>query len=84
MGFLSKLKEKLFKKNKTVKEQEVQDKYVSGLDKSRKNFVDKLAQLKARYNKIDDEYFEELENITFMEAYDASAYLYHFIRIQLE
>ncbi len=63
MGFLSKLKEKLFKKNKTVKEQEVQDKYVSGLDKSRKNFVDKLAQLKARYNKIDDEYFEELEQI---------------------
>ena len=45
MGFLSKLKEKLFKKTKTVKEQEVQDKYVSGLDKSRKNFVDKLAQL---------------------------------------
>ena len=63
MGFLSKLKEKLFKKTKTVKEQEVQDKYVSGLDKSRKNFVDKLAQLKARYNKIDDEYFEELEQI---------------------
>ena len=54
MGFLSKLKEKLFKKTKTVKEQEVQDKYVSGLDKSRKNFVDKLAQLKARYNKIDE------------------------------
>lgn len=63
MGFFAKLKEKLFHKNTTNKEKEVQNKYVSGLDKSRKNFVDKLAELKARYNKIDDEYFEELEQI---------------------
>lgn len=60
MGFFTKLKEKLF--NKKVKE-EVKSKYVSGLDKSRKNFVDKLAELKARYTKIDEEYFEELEQI---------------------
>lgn len=60
MGFFAKLKEKLFvkKENKVA-----QDKYVSGLDKSRKNFVDKLAELKARYSKADDEYFEELEQI---------------------
>lgn len=60
MGFFAKLKEKLFvkKENKVA-----QDKYVSGLDKSRKNFVDKLAELKVRYSKADDEYFEELEQI---------------------
>ena len=60
MGFFTKLKEKLFKKNVT---KEVQNKYVSGLDKSRRNFVDKLAELKARSTKIDEEYFEELEQI---------------------
>ena len=60
MGFFAKLKDKLFKKK--VKE-EVKTKYVSGLDKSRKNFVDKLAELKARYTKIDEDYFEELEQI---------------------
>lgn len=60
MGFFTKLKEKLF--SKKVKE-EVKSKYVSGLDKSRKNFVDKLAELKARYSKIDEDYFEELEQI---------------------
>ena len=60
MGFFAKLKDKLFIKK--VKE-EVKSKYVSGLDKSRKNFVDKLAELKARYTKIDEDYFEELEQI---------------------
>ena len=60
MGFFAKLKDKLFKKK--VKE-EVKTKYVSGLDKSRKNFVDKLAELKAHYTKIDEDYFEELEQI---------------------
>ena len=60
MGFFAKLKEKLFNKKQNV---EKQDKYVSGLDKSRKNFVDKLAELKARYQKVDEDYFEELEQI---------------------
>ena len=60
MGFFAKLKEKLFSKKTKV---EVQNKYVSGLDKSRKNFVDKLAELRARYAKVDEEYFEELEQI---------------------
>lgn len=60
MGIFSKLKEKIFHKQQKV---ETVEKYVSGLDKSRKNFVDKLAELKARYRKIDEEYFEELEQI---------------------
>lgn len=58
MGFFKKLKE-AFKKKSVVQE----DKYVTGLDKSRKNFVDRLAELKARYHKVDEEYFEELEQI---------------------
>ncbi len=58
MSFFQKLKE-AFKKKSVVQK----DKYVTGLDKSRRNFVDRLAELKARYNKVDDEYFEELEQI---------------------
>ena len=60
MGFFAKLKDKLFSKKTKV---ETQQKYVTGLDKSRKNFVDKLAELKARFIKVDEEYFEELEQI---------------------
>ena len=78
MGFFAKLKEKLFNKKANI---EKQDKYVSGLDKSRRNFVDKLAELKARYSKVDEDYFEELEQIlilsdvgvkTAMEIVDAT------------
>lgn len=58
MSFFQKLKE-AFKKKSVVQK----DKYVTGLDKSRRNFVDRLAELKARYNKVDDEYFGELEQI---------------------
>lgn len=61
MGFFAKLKEKIFHKKET--KPEIQEKYVSGLDKSRKNFVDKLQELKARYTKVDEDYFEELEQI---------------------
>lgn len=61
MGFFDKLKEKLFNKKKNGTD--ISTKYVSGLDKSRKNFVDKLAELKAKHNKVDEEYFEELEQI---------------------
>ena len=39
------------------------DKYVTGLDKSRKNFTSKLKSLSARYQKVNEEYFEELEEI---------------------
>ena len=65
MGFFKNLKEKLFKKKDANESENIQvtERYVSGLDKSRKNFVDKLAQLKARHNKVDEEYFEELEQI---------------------
>ncbi len=40
--------------------------YEKGLSKSRKGFVSKLADLTGRFNKINDEYFDELEEILIM------------------
>lgn len=38
------------------------DKYIAGLDKSRKSFTNHINDLAARYRVIDEDYFEELEN----------------------
>ena len=57
MGLMSFLKEKFSKKESK------NQKYVAGLDKSRKNFTSKLKALSSRFNKVNDEYFEELEEI---------------------
>ena len=56
MGLLNFIKEKILKKPAQVK-----DKYVAGLDKSRKNFSSKLNSLSKKYRQVTDEYFEELE-----------------------
>lgn len=61
MGLFSKLKEK-FKKEE-IKKEEVLVNYDKGLEKSRKEFVSKLSLLGIKYTKINEEYFEELENI---------------------
>lgn len=58
MGLFKFLKEKIAGKSTAQK-----DKYVTGLDKSRKNFSSKLKALQARYNKVNEEYFDELEQI---------------------
>lgn len=58
MGLFKFLKEK-FSKNSETKKQ----KYSSGMEKSRKNFADKLARLTLKYNQVNAEYFEELEEI---------------------
>ena len=58
MGFFGKLKEKIF--GKTNKQSE---KYVAALNKSRSNFADKLNALAARYRSVDEDYFDELEEI---------------------
>ena len=58
MGLFKKIKEALSKKSSTK-----QEKYVSGLDKSRKNFVDKLAQLQSKYKNSNEEYLDELLQI---------------------
>ena len=58
MGLFSFLKEKILGKSTKQK-----DKYVTGLDKSRKNFSSKLKALTSRYSKVNDDYFDELEEI---------------------
>ena len=61
MGFFTKIKEKLV--GKSTKQNE---KYVVGLDKSSETFSDRINELAARFREINDEYFEELENILIM------------------
>ena len=61
MGFFSRIKETLVGNNTNQN-----DKYVAGLDKSNASFSDKINALAARYRELDDDYFEELENILIM------------------
>ena len=61
MGFFTQIKEKLV--GKSTKQNE---KYVVGLDKSSETFSDRINALAARFREINDEYFEELENILIM------------------
>ena len=61
MGFFKSIKEAIVGKSaKTNK------KYVAGLDKSSETFSSRMNALAARYREIDDNYFEELENILIM------------------
>ncbi|MCR5185316.1 MAG: signal recognition particle-docking protein FtsY [Bacilli bacterium] len=57
MGLISFLKSKFKKKDTTV------DTYSQGMEKSRKNFSNKLSNLSRRYQSVNQEYFEELEQI---------------------
>ena len=61
MGLFDKIK-KVFSNNKT----ESVEKYDKGLEKTRKEFVSELSKLSKRYKNIDDNYFEELEDILIM------------------
>lgn len=66
MSFFSKLKDKFVKKEtKEIKteEKESLEVYDKGLTKSRNTFSSRLLDLTKRYNKINEEYFEELEEI---------------------
>ena len=66
MGLFDKLKNIISKKeNIEIKDENVQ-KYDEGLEKSRNEFVSKLSMLGIKYTKINDEYFDELENILIM------------------
>ena len=64
MGLFDKFKKILTGKN-TEEKKDVEI-YEKGLEKSRKEFVSKLNLLTLKHNKIDDEYFEELEEILIM------------------
>ena len=61
MGFFSKIKDAIV--GNSAKQN---DKYVAGLDKSSSSFSAKINELAARYREIDDDYFEELENVLIM------------------
>jgi fused signal recognition particle receptor len=58
MSFFKKLKEKISKQTDTVTE-----KFKEGLTKTRDSFSGKMNDLVARYRKVDEEFFEELEEI---------------------
>ena len=64
MGIFDKFKNIFNKNNETKKEYTTL--YEKGLEKTRKEFVSKLNLLGIKYTKIDDEYFEELEQLLIM------------------
>ena len=57
---------KVEKKKDKVKAKDSVKVYEKGLTKSRQGFVSKLANLTNKYNKVTEEYFEELEEILIM------------------
>ena len=65
MGFFSKLKEK-FSKKEVFKDDKQKARYDKGLEKTRKEFSDKLNKLNKKYQKVNPEYFEELEEMLIM------------------
>lgn len=71
MGLFSKIK-KAFSFNKdeeNVNNNQIQEEiknYDEGLKKTRKEFVSQLSNLSKKYKNINDDYFEELENILIM------------------
>ena len=58
MSFFKKLKEKITKQTESVTE-----KFKDGLSKTRNNFSEKVNDLVSRYRKVDEDFFEELEEI---------------------
>ena len=66
MGFFDKLKKIVNNKEKKVETKEEVESYSKGLEKTRNEFVSKLNVLGIKYTKIDEAYFEELEQILIM------------------
>lgn len=64
MGLFNKFKNILKTGNKEEKK-EIEN-YQKGLEKTRKEFSNQLGTLSKKYRKVNDEYFEELENILIM------------------
>ncbi|TRZ38754.1 signal recognition particle-docking protein FtsY [Niallia circulans] len=58
MSFFKKLKDKMSQQTNSVTE-----KFKDGLAKTRSNFSDKVNDLVSRYRKVDEDFFEELEEI---------------------
>ncbi len=68
MGIFDKLKTIITKKEKVLEEVQKEEikLYDKGLEKTRVEFVSKLSMLGIKYTKVNEEYFEELENILIM------------------
>ena len=61
------VKEEPVKPEKKVKESKKETKetstYIKGMEKSRENFANKIEKLSKKYKKVNQEYFEQLEEI---------------------
>ena len=66
MGLFNKIKEVFKTKEKEENTSIEIEKYDIGLEKTRKEFVSKLNLLGIKYTKVNEEYFEELENLLIM------------------
>ena len=66
MGLFNKLKNIFNNKKEKEKTSEEVKKYDEGLEKTRTEFVSKLNMLGIKYTKVNEEYFEELENTLIM------------------
>ena len=68
MGLFSKIKSVFIKKEEkkeTVESKEIKT-YEKGLEKTKKEFVNKLNILGIKYTKINDDFFDELEELLIM------------------
>ncbi len=65
MGIFDKLK-KIVSKKESKEEKERVETYEKGLEKTRQEFVSNLSRLGIKYTKVNEEYFEELENLLIM------------------
>jgi len=69
MSFFKKLKEKFTTQEEQEKEKSVEaevsigEKFKQGLTKTRNSFTGRVNELVARYRKVDEDFFEELEEI---------------------
>lgn len=59
MGFMDKLKQKIKRQNS----EETTAKYEEGMKKTRESFSEKINTLVARYRKVDEDFFEDLEEV---------------------
>ena len=66
MGFFDKLKKIVKKEEKVFEDKKEEEVYEKGLEKTRKDFSDKLNFLNKKYKSVNEEYFEELEEILIM------------------
>lgn len=65
MGLFDKIKQAFTgeKKEEPIQQDEVAEKYEKGLEKTRSSFSEKMNALFANFRKVDEEFFEELEEI---------------------